>query len=60
MHQNIIYLSLAVPHRARPAPTSPPQIPHPATFHPYPHLMRISFVVPAYNEEAYLPACLDS
>src|ERR1700727_1028220 len=22
--------------------------------------MRISFVVPAYNEEAYLPACLDS
>ena len=22
--------------------------------------MRLSFVVPAYNEEAYLPACLDS
>jgi len=22
--------------------------------------MRVSFVVPAYNEEAYLPACLDS
>ena len=22
--------------------------------------MRLSFVIPAYNEEAYLPACLDS
>ena len=22
--------------------------------------MRLSFVVPAYNEEAYLPACLES
>ena len=22
--------------------------------------MRLSFVIPAYNEEAYLPACLES
>lgn len=26
----------------------------------YPDPMRLSFVVPAYNEEAYLPACLES
>ena len=32
----------------------------PATFPRQAEGMRLSFVVPAYNEEAYLPACLES
>src|SRR5579864_4174938 len=37
-----------------------PEVQPPDTQRRYPCLMLLSFVVPAYNEEAYLGACLDS
>jgi glycosyltransferase involved in cell wall biosynthesis len=43
------------PNRYLPANIQPP-----ATMPSYPRLMTLSFVVPAYNEADYLPACLES